>query len=41
MKAAILRRKNTIFFALPVKYSSVPNNEIGVKLPSYSCRSAD
>jgi len=40
MKAVILRRENAIFFALPAKYSSVPNNEIGVKLPSHSCRSA-
>jgi len=36
MKVAILRREYIIFFMSPTKYSLVPNNEIGAKLPSHS-----
>jgi len=39
MNLAILRREHVIFFTSPVKYSSIPNKEIGQKLPSHSCRS--
>ena len=39
-KVAILKRKYTIFFTSLVKNSSIPNKEIGEKLPSHSCRLA-